>query len=620
MFQDQLNGQPRSMSVGQLYRDVQAGRLVVVSGVAGQLTPESQPLVGTWDSWPAKHREALDVRLRVVQALRRRGLTRGMRSAIREALPDIAKSLGLSFIPGDSAAMEWMRRFERSDGNPSALLPQHAVRKSPRRISTAALAVVREMLRTHYCVRTRPTLAAATLQIQRRLQDLVAQRQLRPEEARISIATIRRLKDEIDPYARDCARFGAAYARNQWRYSLGGKTCVRAMQRYEVDHTIVDLVVLCDTTGLPLGRPTITVVVDVLSSYVAGFFISFWGTGLSATFCALKVAFAPKDEYTRHCTGLRNPWLGFGIPEQLGVDNGLEFHSRQFLYMAMSLSMDLEFCAVRQPWLKPVVERALGSYLQHLPLHGRVEKPRTNYLPTNPRESARITFSALCEGLLKAFVDVHPFETNDRKLARPYDLFAESLERLPPVNLPADLRELDITVAASRQLTVGNEGVVTEYLRFNSRELQGLRRSIASSFKTTVKFQPNDLEYVYVQDPVSRGWLVVPCCHPEYARGLSLVQHRAIRTHKRGQLDKRNADETLMQAKLELVDLWNSHTVNGKRLKGGRQLAALGRFTSSQSLTSRPDAPALRPERLLAEAELAGEEREVPEFSAFSMR
>lgn len=81
-----------------------------------------------------------------------------------------------------------------------------------------------------------------------------------------------------------------------------------------------------------------------------------------------------------------------------------------------------------------------------------------------------------------------------------------------------------------KQLTAGSEGVVHKHLRYNSRELQELRRHTAHTFKTWVKFHPDELSLVHVQDPRSKAWLPVPSCMPHYTKGLSLVQHNAVRT------------------------------------------------------------------------------------------
>jgi len=114
--------------------------------------------------------------------------------------------------------------------------------------------------------------------------------------AEFSLSTLLRRAKDIDGFAMDASRYGPAFARRKWRESYGGVRVTRVLERFEIDHTLLDIVVVCDMTGLPLGRPTITVVVDAFSGYVCGFFVSFWGTGLAPTMSALKQAIFPKDQ------------------------------------------------------------------------------------------------------------------------------------------------------------------------------------------------------------------------------------------------------------------------------------------------------------------------------------
>lgn len=633
VFIDQIAGTPLTTTPAALQRDVLSKKFEIVFGdvpSSNSTCTVTSPLVKTLDDLPEHQRKEVERRYRYVIHMRKKGLGRGMRARIQVSIKDLLGRLPPrhtdpeveldSGIPSASTVMEWMRRFEESGGNLLSLLTRHAVRTSPKRLDIAVLRIGREKVRTFYCTRNRPTLVETKAQIDTALLKEPPNEDGTPKS--ISLPSVRRLVQEILPYDRDVARYGSSFARNKWRYSLGGIDVARPMQRYEIDHTTIDVAVISDVTGMPLGRPTISVVIDSFSGYVVGFFISFWGTGLAAAIAALKVAIQPKDEYCV-AQGLAKNWLPYGIPILMVVDNGLEFHSPQFHQIAMHLSMDLRFCAVRRPWLKPFVERALKTYQNYLPFPGRVEKPLNNYLPLKPDKTAAITFSALSSGILKGFVEIHAFEPGERRLAMPFDLFSEGMARLLPPSLPTGTEELDIIVAVTKELVIGNEGVVSNYLRYNSLELQDIRRAIKENFRTQVKFNPEDLSSVYMQDPRTKGWLWVPSCDPDYTHGLSIVQHKAIRSRLKSDLERRQIPEHLARAKRELAELWNCQAVIGKRLQGA-QLRALSGLTSSHALiggpTQRPSAPLESNEKkLVTKADLLMPTTEIPDFNAIEL-
>lgn len=642
VFMDQISGTPHTMTPSALQRRVLANELDIVSGdpASESMTNISAPLVKTLDDLPYRQSKEVRRRYRYVMYMKRKGLRRGMRVPIAKAIKSLGGKLPMleaveaaqedtekevatdARPPSESTVMEWMKRWDESGGNLMSLLTRHAIRKSPKRLDAHVQRIGRDKVRRFYCTRRRPTIEATKTEIDKELKAL-ADSQGTPAET-ISISSLRRMVAEISPYERDVARYGPGYARHKWRYSLSGIAVDRPMQRYEIDHTVLDVVVICDRTGMPLGRPTITIVVDAYSGIVAGLFISFWGTGLAACLAALKVAISPKDEYVAH-NHLSVKWLPFGIPCLMVVDNGLEFHSPQFHNIAMYLAMDLRFCAVRQPWLKPFVERTLGELHGYLPSQGRVEKRLDNYLPPKPEASATITFGTLCSGLLKAFVEIHPFEVNERKLWLPFERFSEGMEKLLPPSLPTSTAELDLIVAVSKEYTVGNEGVVPNYLRYNSIELQKLRQDIGLTFRTAVKFNPEDLSMVHVQDPRSKGWLPVPSCMPEYTQGLSIVQHKAIRAQLKGEISRQDIAARLLRTKMELADMWNSRAAIGKRLQAA-QLRGLSGLTSSHALlgsntasSEGTSAPTPEPVNLLTAEDMRPPAIEVPDFEAIEM-
>ncbi|AMP01546.1 integrase core domain protein [Collimonas arenae] len=622
-FEDPLTGRIYAWSMAKMYRDINSGELVIFRGdgmppatAENDDSPKPLPLLPSLESLPAKHRKGLERRLDYINSCKKQGQTRGCRRQLQRLIQKIAERRQES-PPSASSVMQWWRTLDQNDACPASLVSGNLHRKRSRGLPESIIAIIRKILRKEYFTRKRYPLTRAHILINNTLQNL---RGSDAKTSEISLSTARRYANEVGPYFKDVARYGPAYARNKWRYSLEGTVTHRVLERVEIDHTQLDMVVICDRSGLPLGRPTITVVIDAHSGYVLSFFISFWGTGLGPSLNAIKIGIMPKEDYCNGPTVLSNPWLGYGIFELIVVDNGLEFHSPQFQLAAWHLNADIQYCAVRQPWLKPSVERVLGTLELYLPAEGHVHKPLSNYLPPNPRETASITFSQLCYGLLKCFVDILPMEPNNRTLIEPFEVFRDGFERLPPPLLPSSFNEISLISAMSKTMSVGNEGVVFMYLRYNSVELQNLRRRTAHTFKTLIKFQPEDLNSIYVQDPTTKMWLLVPSCQPEYTYQLSIVQHHAIRKQLKGQLDSRNTAENLIRAKIDLIEMW-ADFLRGNRGKKNIQAAQkFGTLTSAQTLTGEAFPMVIpRESTLIVPEDIVIPSREIPQFSSFQL-
>ena len=619
-FEDPLTGKIYTWALTKVFREINSAELVIFRGDASGATKSNGdgtkplPLISSLESIPAKYTKELARRLDYINGCKKQGITKGRRNALTHAIENIAKRRNET-SPSTSTVMTWWRKLDHSDCYPGSLVSGYYQRPRSRALRRSTQDLIRKILRQEYFTKARYPLTRS-----HRLINQAVKNDPQESKKEISLSSVRRIANEVTPYYRDVARYGPAYAKNKWRYSLEGITTTRVLERVEVDHTILDIVVICDRSGLPMGRPTITIIIDAHSGYVISFFISFWGTGLGPTLSALKIAVCPKHSYCEKNLGITNQWMGYGLFELIVVDNGLEFHSPQFQLVGWLLNADIQYCAVRQPWLKPSVERALGVMTGYLPSEGRVHKPLSNYLPPDPRKTASIAYSQLCLALLKYFVDVLPFEPSRRTLIEPYEVFRDGFERIPPPLLPSSFHEMELIGAMSKRLTVGNEGVVFQYLRYNCVELQNLRRQISHTFTTSIKFKPEDLNFIYVQDPITQKWLLVPSCQPEYTFGLSIVQHNAIRGFLKEQLTKRNTLETLMRGKLGITDLYDGFLVGNRGKKNTNAAKKFGALTSAQILDgeshSRKIAP---PESALVTPEDFVANRDIPTFATFQL-
>lgn len=620
-FEETISGKLHTWNIATVYREINDGTLFIfrsesdAQNVEGISTPKL-PLVTSIESLPEKFRDDVARKMDYINSCKKAGLSRGHRIKIAAHIKKISIRREEK-TPSTSTVMSWWRAFENFHCCPNTLISGNAHRKRSRKLNEETISLIRETLKKEYFTRKRYPLTRAHILINRAAASLAGAKESPKQE--ISLSTVRRIANEVDPYFRDVARFGPAYAKNQWRYSLSGVTTKRVMERIEIDHTQIDMVVICDRSGMPLGRPTITVAIDAHSGYVIAFFVSFWGASLSAVLNTIKIAIQPKDRFCNGAVTLNKPWLGYGLFELIVVDNGLEFQSPQFQLAAWHLNADIQYCAVREPWLKPSIERCLGVQGLYLPGEGKIHKPKNNYLPPNPKKTASITFSQLCSGLLKCFVDILPMEPDRRTLIEPFEVFKEGFERLPPPLLPGTFNDLDLISALTRTLTVSGHGVEFFYLRFNSIQLQNIVRKTAKRFTTLVKYHPENLNYIYVQDPQNKDWLYVPSCYPEYTSGLSLVQHRAIREHLKLQLNKRNTLEILLKGKLELIDLYDGFLRGNKGKKNVAMAQAFGTLTSAQTLdstVSKPPVCSAAP-NLVTEQDMHPSEEEIPAFENF---
>ncbi|MCV2360404.1 transposase family protein [Paucibacter sp. TC2R-5] len=563
-----------------------------------------------------KDQKVVERRLEYVRALQAAHVTRGQRNKVAALILKVAARRNEK-PPSSSTVMSWARQFDRANCSTHALVSGNFRRRQKLRIHPLVEELISRVIIGVYLTKARHTMDFALTQLRSAAAKLVAQGALKEGEEKVSRATFARRVADVDLYHRIAAREGPNRARMVCRTAFGSELASYPLERVEIDHTPLNWVVICDRTGLPLGRPYLTVMLDSFSGYVLGFYVSFYGPGVTSLSGVLRCAISPKTDLMKGVKATHS-WLASGVPDLVVVDNGLEFHSAAFKQMAWALQFSVQYCRVRTPWLKPRVERFFAT-LNHLTLvRGRVRKPKANEHRTDPDKDAALTFSDLIHGLTLFVTDVYPFQINERKLARPFDLFQEGIERRPPVEYPHSWEDFQMASALSAEVMVSQGGVQLKSLPYGGPELLDLRRRAGGNFRTQIKWDPDDLSRIYVQDPVEKNWLPSACRWSSYASGLSWNQHQMIRKHARAELGKKCAEEELMNARLQLHDHWINATRHRTRADA-TQRARMSGVTSARVMDPPKVDVTLDASRLVPKVHLPEVPLVVEEFETFEI-
>lgn len=547
-FEEIETGRIKVFERDQLVADILQGFVHVLTSSLGQprVHPnrnysnsiEDEQAVRVLGKLTDKQRGRFERRCRYVKAMRKLGVYSGNRRLVRNHLPSVAAKFNDIDPPSVSAVMLWLKKCELSGGNYLVLVDKQEDARKQLSLSEHHLEKIANLLRKHYLVRQGCSVAYA-YELLTGEPDMYLPDKGCADNRRLAISrsAFYRLVNRIPAYERDRARMNPAAARAKWRHAVGGVYVERPLERVEMDHTVLDLYVIDDKRGVPLGRPVITILVDAYTQYILALYIGFEGESLSRVIRAIRLALSPKGAMTTFAK-TRNDWLTPGLMECLVVDNALAFQSSQLHDIANAVGFELEYGAVRQPWFKGSVERAVGSVTMMLPRQGRPEKTKGGI--ATPKDSAReacIMFSDLNEALIKWAVDVHPFKINVRKMSRPIDLMTEGLKNMPAPVFVTSLDNLEFITSLSKEVTVSHTGIEFYYLNYRSIELRDLaHQQPTPSFKTTIKYDPNDLGKVWVLNPLNREWIVVPCLQQTYANGLTLYQHKLIRKQAKNRL------------------------------------------------------------------------------------
>jgi len=311
-------------------------------------------------TYPTYWQEIAKRRLHYINAIKPQN-DKYNRDRWRPLIEKAALEIGDKRPPCPSSVQSWWKRY-RVTKSITTLLPRAHngfLRKEDPRYS-----VFEEVIQTVYLSAQKLPALDVVRKVQQRIVLLNMHREQKIKQVCKSTIYnwIANLRSDIS----DSSRLGADVARNKYRTVVGGLKVNQVLERVEIDHTPLDLIVIDSTTMLPLGRAWLTLALDKHSRIVVGFYISFNPPSSYAVLQCLKQMILPKDDLLKRFPDIKNDWPVFGILELLALDNGMDLHSDALKKACLELGIQILFCPAATPEMKGSIERFFRTINQGL--------------------------------------------------------------------------------------------------------------------------------------------------------------------------------------------------------------------------------------------------------------
>jgi len=343
-----------------------------------------------------------------------------------------------------------------------------------------------------------------------------------------SRATVYRWIGKLYPSIVKAQREGQRTTEREFRSVATGLKVRRILDRWELDHTPLDIILICKTTKLILGRPTLTLCIDRFSRMITGFYLSYHAPSATSVLHCLRQSILPKQALLDRFPDVRGPWPARGCPASVAVDNGMDLHAADIEEPAREMGIELHYMGAGYPELKGGVERAIGTvnrtFIHKLPgtTFSNVEQ-RGEY-PSE--ELAALDLEAFTHVLLKWIVDVyHKTPHRGLKGKTPLQAWTEG-EAHRVVELPAYPRQLDLVVGHSTLRNVWHYGVAFDNLHYNDPRLQTLLQEGIETVR--IRAYETHVAFVSVLDPRTKEYFDVPAVDIAYAEGMTRHVHRLV--------------------------------------------------------------------------------------------
>ena len=393
--------------------------------------------------------------------------------------------------------------------------------------------IIRDLLQKRFLTKQKRSLAAVYREV---AQACKAQKLRVPARNTVALRIA-----GLDPLTTTRRREGQDASRNL--QGAGGlpPPVIAPLEQVQIDHTVVDLVIVDRRDRQPIGRPYLTIAIDVFTRCVLGMVVTLEApSAVSVGLCLAHVA-CDKRPWLEGLD-VDMDWPMSGKPMLLYLDNAAEFKSEALRRGCEQHGIRLDYRPLGQPHYGGIVERIIGTAMQMI----HDELPGTTFSNPGQRgeysseKMAALTLRELERWLALAVGSYHG-SVHNGLLQPPAACWAEAVTRvgIPAVVTRATAFLVDFLPIIRRTLT--RTGFVIDHIHYYADALKPwiARRDRLPTF--LIRRDPRDISRIWVLEPEGQHYLEIPyrtLTHPAVTLWEQRQALAKLRQHGREQVDE----------------------------------------------------------------------------------
>ena len=315
----------------------------------------------------------------------------------------------------------------------------------------------------------------------------------------------------------------------------------------QIDHTPVDIILVDEVHRKPIGRPYLTLAIDVYSRMITGYYLSLDAPSATSVGMCLVQSILPKDRVLAKF-GIDAKWPVLGYPRKIHVDNGADFRSNTLEKSCSLHSIPIEFRPLARPEYGGHIERLIGSVMREVHrLDGTTFSNIFEKGEYDAEKHANMTLFELEKWLVTFITKIYHQRVHsgiEMAPLRRWNIGIFGDEHNPGLGMPAlpsDEQTLVIDFLPYYERTVQATGVTLNNIRYydpvlnnfinatddcytsSSEEGKGLQKQ-----KFIFRQDPRDISCLWFFDPVTKKYFQIPYANQTLPR-MSLWEFKHLK-------------------------------------------------------------------------------------------
>lgn len=326
----------------------------------------------------------------------------------------------------------------------------------------------------------------------------------------------------------------------------GRLEAARPLEIVQIDHTQADAFVVDRWTRRTIGRPWLSVAIDVATRCVLAIYLAMERPNAATVALLVSRIVLPKADWLAYLN-VDMPWPMHGIPKTLHLDNAAEFRGRALRLGCAEYGIELDYRPVGRPHYGGHIERMNRTLMQRLAgLPGATGNSPKGRKARKSEEKAVLTLLELERWLAVEIAQrYHHSEHRGLHGATPASAWAartDSTLRTLPTDPEAALRFL-IHFMSVQPRTIQADGLTMFYIRYWHPIFAAWRETRRA---VRVRYHPENLSRVFVS---ADGRNYVEARYADLRRpAISLSEQRAAVRALRAQGEPKLSEPLLFKA------------------------------------------------------------------------
>jgi putative transposase len=301
-------------------------------------------------------------------------------------------------------------------------------------------------------------------------------------------------------------RLGAKSAESIALSTPGMLEATEALELIQIDHTLADVMIVDSVYRVSIGRPWLSLAIDVATRSVLGFHLGLEAPSALAVALCIEHAVLPKIP-SAAAPATDSSWEMFGMPKNILVDNGSEFHGEALTRGCAEYGIALTYRPVARPRFGAHIERLIGTMMGkiHL-LPGSTDSSPTARGSYQSENEAKLTLAELNEWLYLEIAGQYHHSIHRMIGTTPAAAWAKSLARGTFPVLPADPARFVIGFLPIIHRKLQRNGLIFQHIRYWADVLPAIAQPKESLI---TRYDPRNLSRLYVLTP-NKTYQAVP--------------------------------------------------------------------------------------------------------------